>query len=343
MMVVVVAKILLLLVTSVYASVTDIRQGIIKNQLLLAAFLVGLILNGIEWFAFGGDGVLVQAVNVGVMSLFSLLLYMTHVWAGGDCKLMIVLGSLVPYQLYMPVPHLWFSLVSILAFSFGFSYIYLLVDSVYHGCKSRQVISKDKFWLSMKEVLIRYVSCVAYIICVDQIIWCFFSAALLRFSYIVIMVNIGLVLIINEWSILHRKWLVGGVIIADVILIGITTSPIDGRFMLVNGFVVLFIIALKLIMNEYNYETIFTSQVREGMILSTTTTLLFSQSKVKGLPTLSTEDLRSRLTEAEAESVRRWEKSKYGERTVQIVRKIPFAVFIALGTILFMILGVVWK
>ena len=54
-----------------------------------------------------------------------------------------------------------------------------------------------------------------------------------------------------------------------------------------------------------------------------------------------TEDLEARLTEEEAESVHRWEKSKYGSDTVVIVRKIPFAVFLALGTLLFLAAEVV--
>ena len=101
-------------------------------------------------------------------------------------------------------------------------------------------------------------------------------------------------------------------------------------------------VVLRLFIDEYNYEIIPTSNVEKGMILSLETSLLFSNSKVKGLPNPSTEDLRSRLTE-EAQSIRRWEKSKYGVSEVKIVRKMPFAIFISLGTLVFIFLGVLLK
>jgi hypothetical protein len=92
---------------------------------------------------------------------------------------------------------------------------------------------------------------------------------------------------------------------------------------------------------KYNYQLIQTEQIRAGQILSVATIMSFSVSRVRGLPQGITEDLRSRITAAEAESVRRWESSKYGETHVVIVRKIPFAIFISIGTILFLIIEVV--
>ena len=79
------------------------------------------------------------------------------------------------------------------------------------------------------------------------------------------------------------------------------------------------------------YETISTFGVKKGMILSTFSSMLMQNSKVKGLPGISSEDLRDRLTEDEAESIRRWGKTPKGKKEIAIVKKIPFAVFIAMG------------
>ncbi len=73
------------------------------------------------------------------------------------------------------------------------------------------------------------------------------------------------------------------------------------------------------------------------------TALSFLPSRVQGLPTDSTEDLRSRLTPEQAESIRRWEKSKFGKPYIVIVRKIPFAVFIGIGTAAFLVFEVVMR
>ena len=86
------------------------------------------------------------------------------------------------------------------------------------------------------------------------------------------------------------------------------------------------------IASKYSYESIPTTEVKPGMVLSKSTVILFGPSRVKGLPQNSYEDLRSRLTEDEAAAVCRWATSKYGKPSVVIIRKIPFATFIALGT-----------
>ena len=56
-----------------------------------------------------------------------------------------------------------------------------------------------------------------------------------------------------------------------------------------------------------------------------------------------TEDLRSRITSEEAESIHRWEKSAGGKPYVVIVRKIPFAIFIGIGTLAFLIIEVIMQ
>lgn len=63
-------------------------------------------------------------------------------------------------------------------------------------------------------------------------------------------------------------------------------------------------------------------------------------SRVKGLPDMSHENISDRISESECESIHRWEKSKYGSKTVKIVRKIPFAIFISLGIVTYIIVGV---
>ena len=73
------------------------------------------------------------------------------------------------------------------------------------------------------------------------------------------------------------------------------------------------------------------------------TVLQFSRSRVKGLPIITTEDMSSRITAEQADSIKRWGKSKNGKESIVILRKIPFAAFISLGYIIYLGLGVfVW-
>ena len=80
------------------------------------------------------------------------------------------------------------------------------------------------------------------------------------------------------------------------------------------------------------YEEVQITDIKKGMILSMGASLLMQRSRVRGLPGISSEDLKSRLTEEETESIKRWAKSKKIE-SLLIVKKIPFAVFIFLGFI----------
>ena len=97
---------------------------------------------------------------------------------------------------------------------------------------------------------------------------------------------------------------------------------------------------LKSFMSLYNYKAIPVEETSAGMVLSRTDTLFMQQSRVKGLPDISDETLRSRITADEAESIKRWGKSKYGKPQVTIVRKIPFAAFLSVGTIVYFLVGV---
>jgi hypothetical protein len=98
------------------------------------------------------------------------------------------------------------------------------------------------------------------------------------------------------------------------------------------------------IAEKYNYKTIPTEDVKSGMVLSYGTILMFQPSKVKGLPTYTTEDIRSRISGDEAERIVRWKNSKYGRPMITIVRKIPFAIFITMGTIFYLLMRILlWK
>ena len=59
-----------------------------------------------------------------------------------------------------------------------------------------------------------------------------------------------------------------------------------------------------------------------------------SKSKIPNLPEISHEDMRSRLTEEQAAAVVKWGKGKGGLAEVQIVRKMPYAIFIFIGLLI---------
>ena len=85
------------------------------------------------------------------------------------------------------------------------------------------------------------------------------------------------------------------------------------------------------------YEDIEIADLKKGMILTTFSSMLMQKSITKGLPAVSHEDLRSRLTEQEIESIKLWAKATK-IRSLTIVKKIPFAIFISIGLFFYCIM-----
>lgn len=336
MIVVDILKIICLILLCVYSSLTDIKRGIVKNKIIIISITIGLALNFAAWVAFDSNCLLRQLVNIFIVDLIAIILYTFRIWAGGDCKLTFAITLLIPYCTYMSILNDWVSMVAMLGITFGVSYIYLICDSIACAIRKKHHIDKKKLFQKIKMVISRWISCVAYITLVDFIVLRLLPDLLIPFVFVI---NICLILIVSGANILRNKYVVAGVIVAGVALKIIFHQQVFDKFIIINYSLAVLFIVLRLFIDEYNYETIETSQVEKGMILSLATTIQFVNSRVQGLPHQSTEDLRSRLSEEEAQAVHRWEKSKYGTSTVQIVKKLPFAIFISIGAILFVILG----
>ena len=87
------------------------------------------------------------------------------------------------------------------------------------------------------------------------------------------------------------------------------------------------------------YERVRIDQLKKGMILTIYSSMLMQSSITRGLPGVSTEDLRSRLTETEVASIKIWAKATHTEE-LTVVKKIPFAIFISFGYLCYLI---IWR
>lgn len=341
MKVIIILKTILVFGVGILSAVTDIKHGKIFNKYIIVFMSAAMILDCVEWFTFDKSYLFHQLANILICILISLVLYFFHIWAGGDAKLMIAVSLLIPYDLYINTKLLQFNLIYIFVFSFIFSYIYLIADTISGFIKGK--VHADNIKKTALKSVIDYLSCVLYIIFFDQIFQKLLPQFFEDYAWILLIINICIVFIISGLKIMKNRFVLLILIVTTVVLKIVFNQPILSKQMIINYVVALFFIILRVFIDEYNYETINVSKLRPGMILSAATTITFMNSKVKGLPEQSTEDLRSRLTEDEINSILRWSKSKYGLDTVQIVRKIPFAIFITLGTVLFVITGALIK
>ena len=113
-----------------------------------------------------------------------------------------------------------------------------------------------------------------------------------------------------------------------VLLFFISTSIIS----LFNIILVIAVQIVRQFTNQYNNITIDTSEIKAGDVLTRDSLIFMLPSKVNGLPKYTDETTRCRISETEADAIKRWEKSKYGQPQIKIVRTIPFVPFIFLGS-----------
>lgn len=135
-------------------------------------------------------------------------------------------------------------------------------------------------------------------------------------------------------------------VIGIIEVIVTTLTSYKERFTSIDGkmpIIFLLILIFKLYIDRFNYKTVSVEKLREGMVLDTPSSALFQKSSIEGLPSISTEDLRSKLSIEEISAIRQWSKTGNGKSELVIVKKLPFGLFLAIGTILFIAEGIIRK
>lgn len=321
-------------------SITDIRENRISNKVLIIFGIIGIILNIAQYILQTHIIWNVYFINLTLVVVFSLLLYIFHIWAAGDSKLLIVMGLLIPAN-YCIINHQvvpWCVLV--VAFSFGISFLYLIAESLWLFFKDRSSFSLANVKKNIRTFLIAYARNIIYISLVLKLEDYFAKEWFNNHSFVMLGINISVILLVSSLEVM-KKWY--SMLIA--LVLSLAFSLYSGEWFLNISrlryyLLIIVIMLIRVMISEYNYKTIPTSEVRKGMILSGFTTIFMSKSKIQNLPGISHEDMRSRLTNEEAEAVVKWGNSKGGLKEVQIVRKIPYAIFIFIGLIIY---SIIWE
>jgi len=332
-------SLLVMIGLGVYASISDIRNGIIRNRLLAVVALYALAVDGIYYGIWGRDLLPQFLANAAVVSTLALVLFFTHSWAGGDCKLLFVFALLYPASKYFTYNGQTATLVFAVFAAFLIGYVYLIADYMFAAIQKRTHPSRDYIKTMLLSFAKTYIRVLIYLTAVHLLYIVLFASKFKINAMLWVAADFCLAWFISSSSPLRRRPICYTALAVDIVLsMYLHIVPIGTD---IKRYLFLFIvILLKIILSEQSYQTIPTGQVHSGMILSTASSMQFLTSRVKGLPGISTEDLRCRLTEEEAESIRRWEHSAAGKPQITIVRKIPFAIFISLGFAAYYIL---WK
>ena len=325
-----------------YVSVSDIKTGRIPNRVLAATAIYAVVSDLVQYGIIAADLRMLFLGNMAVLAGIALLLHFTHAWAGGDCKLLCVLGLLYPAECYFSYQEQAITLAFAVGFAFLLGYLYLVGIYIRSLWKKEIHVSLQRLKKGIFAFLTSYLRTLLYLTAIHLL----YSAVGLHLpmmnTFVWLIFDLCIAWAVGSVRFLRNPVLCLAVLWVDVaLLVVLKACPLPAG--MTSYILVLIAVLMKILLTEQNYQVIPTAEVKAGMILSTATTLQFLQSRVKGLPALSTEDLRSRLTQQEAESVRRWEYSAKGKSQVCIVRKIPFAVFICLGFVFYFVIWSVVK
>lgn len=312
------------------ASVSDIRKGIIPNRLLFVFAVTGIALDIIYYGACNQDMILLFVMNLIVTTAMCMALYFAHSIAGGDCKLILVMAMLYPADFYLAYGEWEVTLFATILLSIFYGYVYMLILAAWRIISGETRLNVRDATAYMKSYLKSYLTAFVY----------------------VTFVNLFFALIDRDWHSI-ASWMVWVACIATawmggrvrglkkpIVLLAFTVADIFlsiyMRILPFSNHVGTYIFTAVLVICQMTirtnvYETIPTISVKKGMILSAFTSVAMQGSRIKGLPGISSEDLRDRLTEEEAESIRKWGRMPNGHKEIVIVKKIPFGIFITLG------------
>lgn len=328
--------IILCAVVCIISAATDLKYKKIKNKVIIPAIVVSIGLNMISCFQC--DDIIPFLINFIFISLFGIILYSIHFMGAGDSKLLTFIIASMPVSFYENRIRGYFGSIIILIYIFTVCMAYIIIESIILNVVLRNKGAPIRK-IPIKGFFLSYIRGLIIITLINEVLWLFLNDFYVSNPYAIMLLNFLIATKIPEIKLFSNVGVNIALFVIDVVIAIIT--PYGQRFIGNDYSIILvfllFLIVRRMVIERYNYKKIPTSQVEAGMILSTETTMLMTQSKVKGLPGISMEDMRSKITQEEVESIRRWEKSKYGASEVLIVRYLPFGLFISLGTIVFII------
>lgn len=331
---------ILLACESIASSITDVKSGIVYNKSLLLVAILGAAVDIVYYCLFARAFFMLFIVNLCAVAVISIVFYAYHIWAAGDSKLFILIVLLIPARIYSENRLSIVPAVSILIYTFSIAFVYMISESIVLDIKQK---STPKFKFNIKGELLpfikQYIYCVIYLVAFYQIMRFVLPDAYSHDTPLLLLINIIFVLSLINYNLLRPAFLIVGVVVITFSCLfqgsGVFSLPDIKSFILM-----ILLLLIRKFTQRHNYKELPTQDVEAGMVLSFITIAMFINSSIQGMPRSTTEDLSSRISAEEAESIRCWGKSKAGKSTIIVVRKIPFAIFISIGTLIFVLSGV---
>ena len=314
---------------------TDIRTGKVKNLLIIIAGALGIIISVLYLILFAREYIYAYLLNILLTVALSYILFIVGLWGAGDSKLLILMSVCMPGRLFYKDGLTSFPGFILLAIIFACSFIILLVETLIKSIKQRRKLQlqlSDKATLSVQ--IKRTVSSLFIIGVVNGILVLLQSKQMRISQSLVFAMDFVVILILNNQRKQPSK---AFITIGGCAFIGITIANgmnFSWSILLVSFLAIILIYSVQALAGQDNYSLIPAVDIRPGMILTPSSVSRFAGSEIQGLPKYSTGDMRSKLTVSEADAICLWGKMHPEESSLSVIRKIPFVVYIAIGTLI---------
>lgn len=326
------------------ATYTDIKTGKVSNKLqLITVVIVGtiILIKTIilkEWPWDGTNQGIYYFTNLALCFVISIGLYVSDIWAPGDSKMFITIVLLYPTALQNSRPGMVFPSLHIIIWAFSIGYFYLIIKDIRVSLDKvhNREGSPNSIYSTMISIALNY--CVS--LSISFFLNSFFPDFFIANRELCLLFIIVLISITSKQSILTR------IIIAVICLISlfIFRHPYTALTFSATKLGIPFVISIVVSLltrsaQNNNYVEIVPEDLKTGMILSRYTLCRFSNNTILSDFNSKNETRRSRLSDQEVKIVSEWALNK--NENIVIVKMLPFAPFIAAGTIFEMLLSLV--
>ena len=311
---------------------SDLKDGMIYNRTLAVFLGLAVVIDSIYYGFFVRDLFKEFIINFLIIVVVSLYMFYTHSFAGGDCKMLMVIALLFPARFYWVMGNTNTTLVFAIGFAIFAGYCYLLGNSIWSIATKKTKITGKYIKSSLLGFAKSYITAIVYISFLNQILMLISHKVEINI-WIIRLLCLIVAGCIGKYPVFKKLYVfLTTAFIVVILSLALRMSPISLR--LENYVLVIVLLICQMTIKTTLYENINVDELKKGMILSTFSSMMMQTSITKGLPGISTEDLKSRLTENEIESIKIWAKATRVE-SLSIVKKIPFAIFISIGMVMY--------
>ena len=333
MIIMVTVLVMLSLLFCIYLSYTDIKYNRIKNRVVLLYGFLGTTISFLGYFILAKNLFWYYIANVMIAVVLAQIMYAAHIWAAGDSKMYICMSASMPIIISMYGGKIMFSSLYIITYAFLIGFVYLAIETIVLMARKEIAIDINTFTPKLKLFIFRYCRNIIILSGLWAIEYFLISKNDIVRVYTIAIANLCILMIISLAKELVKNCIAAVMVIVEIVIY-FTTGMLSIRTLNYKYYLmIVLLMVFKILIENGNYKVISSSDVKKGMILSTVTTLMMANSTIEGLPGISRENMGDRLTEEEAEAVQKWGKIRGKSIDVQILKKVPFAVFLTLGMI----------